>query len=315
MIGGGQALSICPMQAATAAANEKDGQFPLQVDLTGLTVTEIVSFLIIGREAATSGRLRDAETAFLMSCRVTDKFKGAASVDSADAKFQLGGHYEKVAANAGSGADANRVELLWRAQLLYSDSLNTYIAKIGRTDDKTHLAAQGLAAVQQSLAQMQPLAFSTVANSSAQRSSIETDMSAEAPPEGPANISPPSTSKQQPRKADFTKTVPAFKSVLKSATRTGPSFNCARAGSVPEKLICSDPELAQLDQELFRIYARAKNATSDHAAFRRRQDQEWLKRESACRDRRCLLAWYSERREQLMRDIEGRSQSEGSALR
>ena len=112
--GGVQALSICPMQVATTAAKEKDGQSPLKVDLTGLTATEIALFLIIGREAATSGRLRDTETAFLMSCRAADKFKGAASVESADAKFQLGGHYEKVAANAGTGADAdaNRVELL-----------------------------------------------------------------------------------------------------------------------------------------------------------------------------------------------------------
>ena len=90
-----------------------------------------------------------------------------------------------MAANAGTGADAdadaNRVDLLWRAQLLFSYSLNTYIAKVGETDDKRRLAAQGLAAVQQSLAQVRPLASSTAADSYAQRSSIQTDMSTKAP--------------------------------------------------------------------------------------------------------------------------------------
>ena len=98
----------------------------------------------------------------------------------------------------------------------------------------------------------------------------------------------------------------------RSAASTGPSFNCARAGSVPEKLICSDPELAKLDRELSLIYLRAKNATSDRAAFRRNQDREWLRRESTCVDRICLLSWYVERREQLMRDIEGRSLANAS---
>jgi len=84
---------------------------------------------------------------------------------------------------------------------------------------------------------------------------------------------------------------------------------------VPEKLICSDPELAQLDRKLARVYARAKYVTSDRAAFRRRQDQEWLKRRSLCRDRSCLLSWYLERREQLMQNIEGRSPVEASAAR
>ena len=46
---------------------------------------------------------------------------------SADIKCSLGGHSAKAAANANSEAGANRVGLLWRAQLLYSNSLNAYV--------------------------------------------------------------------------------------------------------------------------------------------------------------------------------------------
>ena len=146
-----QALSTCPLRAVTTAAGQIDGQFPLQADLSGLTATEIASFLVIGKEAAFLGRLRDAETAFLMSCRLADKFKGAASVESADAKQRLGGHYAKVAASTGSGPGAGPTELL------YADGLNAFVGKFGETHDKSRLTAQALVAVQQSLAQVQTL--------------------------------------------------------------------------------------------------------------------------------------------------------------
>ena len=68
-------------------------------------------------------------------------------------------------------------------------------------------------------------------------------------------------------------------------------------------MICSDAELARLDRELGRVYARAKNVTVDAAAFKRQNNEEWRRRESACRDRECLLGWYAQRRDQLLGDI------------
>lgn len=152
-----QTVSVCPLQPVAAKSGEKDGQFPFQVDLLGLTATEIASFIVIGKEAASSGRLRDAETAFLMSCRVADKLKGAGSLESADSKSLLGGLYARAATDADSGAVANRAELLWRAQLLYSNSLDAYVKKFGKTDNRSQSTARELAAVQQSLTQVQPL--------------------------------------------------------------------------------------------------------------------------------------------------------------
>jgi uncharacterized protein len=78
-----------------------------------------------------------------------------------------------------------------------------------------------------------------------------------------------------------------------------PSFDCAKARSFAERNICSDPELARLDRELGRLYARAKRAAVDPAAFQRQSDAQWRRRERTCRDRSCLVRWYADRREQL----------------
>lgn len=147
--GSGQ-LTICPIEPAAIAASDKDGKFPLQTSVEGLIAADITSFIVIGNEAAAADRPRDAEAAFLMACRVADKLGGAGSIESADAKYQLGSHYAKLALGT---AGANRAELLKRAEPLYRDSLLTSIAHHGKAHEKSQLAAQGLAAVKQTLAQ------------------------------------------------------------------------------------------------------------------------------------------------------------------
>ena len=71
-------------------------------------------------------------------------------------------------------------------------------------------------------------------------------------------------------------------------------------------MICSDAELDRIDRELGHVYASAQMATPNRAAFRRQQDQEWLRRESTCRDRGCMLRWYAQRRDQLMNEMNSR---------
>ena len=142
----------CPTESATAAASEKDGRLPLLASVEGLIVADITSFIFIGNQAAAAGQPRDAEAAFLMSCRVADKLKGAASVESADARYQLGAHYAALALNGGAVAAPQRAELLARAERLYTDSAKTYLASFGQGHEKSQLAAQGLAAVRQAIA-------------------------------------------------------------------------------------------------------------------------------------------------------------------
>jgi uncharacterized protein len=78
-----------------------------------------------------------------------------------------------------------------------------------------------------------------------------------------------------------------------------PSFNCAKAHSFSEKLICSDPELTRIDYDLSVLYAQAKLATHNSAAFKQTNNEEWLWREKNCNDRNCVLQWYEHRRVQL----------------
>jgi hypothetical protein len=146
-------LATCLTEHAAAPANEKDGHFPLQASVSGLIAADIASFIVIGNEAAAAGRPRDAEAAFLMSCRVADKLRGAASLESADAKYHLGSHYGRLGLYGGLAAGTDRAELLRRAEPLYLDSLQTYIANYGEAHEKSQLAAEGLAAVRQTLAQ------------------------------------------------------------------------------------------------------------------------------------------------------------------
>jgi len=81
----------------------------------------------------------------------------------------------------------------------------------------------------------------------------------------------------------------------------GPSFDCARARLVTEKLICRNEELAGLDLELADSFDAAVKKARGAAASRLRRDQvRWR----ASRDRcggllECLLTSYYQRLQEL----------------
>lgn len=77
------------------------------------------------------------------------------------------------------------------------------------------------------------------------------------------------------------------------------SFDCSKARSIPEYLICHDPELAASDRELAIIYQQAKEAVSDKAAFADRTRKQWNYRQKNCRDKPCLVSWYAYQKEVL----------------
>ena len=146
-------LVLCPVAPVVPVAGDKDGQLPMQTDVSGLITADIDTFVILAREALASGRARDAEVALLMSCRIADTLKGAASVESADAKYRLGTHYAGLNLREGPAAASNRAELLARAEILYADSLLTYSARFGNDHEKSRLATEHLASVRLALAQ------------------------------------------------------------------------------------------------------------------------------------------------------------------
>jgi uncharacterized protein len=80
------------------------------------------------------------------------------------------------------------------------------------------------------------------------------------------------------------------------------SFDCRKAASVPEKLICADAELSRLDDELSLIYQRAKQAAPDKEAFKAQTRAAWQWREANCTTKACLVSWYARRKAQLSAD-------------
>ena len=84
-----------------------------------------------------------------------------------------------------------------------------------------------------------------------------------------------------------------------------PSFDCDKANSKTELLICNDLELAKLDSDLAETYKKAKSITMNADALKEATKAAWKWRESFCRDKECLVKWYIERNDDLLKIIQG----------
>lgn len=74
-----------------------------------------------------------------------------------------------------------------------------------------------------------------------------------------------------------------------------PSFDCAKASTAIEGMICGNAELAGLDRQMADLYKETLGMSQDAAASRREQ-VEWIKGErNACKTVDCLLGAYYER--------------------
>lgn len=74
-----------------------------------------------------------------------------------------------------------------------------------------------------------------------------------------------------------------------------PSFNCDKASTNAEKLICSDADLASLDVSLSAAYKQHLSSSADRAATKKEQ-VTWIKSlNTACSDVDCLKVEYQER--------------------
>lgn len=329
----------CPLRPLLAAVGPKDGQLLPPADVARTGMDEAERMLLAGKEAQAAGQVRDAEVAYLTSCRIADARKGAGSVEAANARYQLARHYAGLAAAEGNAPASEREELRRRAKALYEHSLQNFSTALGPAHEKTRFATDGLAALQPAVTQGASPAPATAAT----RSPPAPPTAAAQPPTPapvPAGRSPaagepdtartaqPAASRQATRNAEpATRPQPRpSEPPVRQATgdpgvssapepaepSARPSFDCSRARSVPERIICGDAELSQLDRDLSRLHARAKNAAPDAVAFKRQNDNEWRRRESTCRDRECLLDWYGERRRQLQAELSdsgGRAQA------
>jgi uncharacterized protein len=78
------------------------------------------------------------------------------------------------------------------------------------------------------------------------------------------------------------------------------SFDCAKAQSPIEKMICGNAELGELDEHLGRYYAAARAALGNGASCLQTDQSQWLKLTRAgCRDAACLKNVYLDRLAEL----------------
>jgi uncharacterized protein YecT (DUF1311 family) len=77
-----------------------------------------------------------------------------------------------------------------------------------------------------------------------------------------------------------------------------PSFDCAKASTRAEKMVCGNSELATLDQELAMNYEKARDAAADKSELKNEQ-LAWLKTLKQCPDEACLAQSYQQRINEL----------------
>lgn len=78
------------------------------------------------------------------------------------------------------------------------------------------------------------------------------------------------------------------------STAHSTSFECSKAKSIPEQLICSTPELSKADDELNIIFEKARAQSTDKQLFKEWARQRWNNRERNCRDVACIRSWYAD---------------------
>jgi uncharacterized protein len=102
------------------------------------------------------------------------------------------------------------------------------------------------------------------------------------------------TSKKQQTRGNLFRAAVLLALVGAAPLASAASFDCAKAGTRIEKLICADAELSRLDTELGRLYAAARRSAAEPAAVKRAQ-RDWLKQRDRCPDSICVADAYRAR--------------------
>ena len=82
--------------------------------------------------------------------------------------------------------------------------------------------------------------------------------------------------------------------LILSITAHAASFDCAKAGTKIEKLICGDAELSKLDEELSAAYKTALQDEKRADSIKQAQKQ-WMKDRNGCSDAACVKGAYEAR--------------------
>jgi len=90
---------------------------------------------------------------------------------------------------------------------------------------------------------------------------------------------------------------PALYQAPKTERTIKPSFDCAKASTPSEKAICSNANLAELDNRLAKAYKNARSACQKDV---KQEQREWLKEVNSCSSNiQCLKNSYISRIQEL----------------
>ena len=93
-----------------------------------------------------------------------------------------------------------------------------------------------------------------------------------------------------------TVTVMIFLSLTLFANITAPSFDCKKANSKIEKMICSDDNLSKIDVEMYTQYKKLRDRLDKKMKKKLLKEQRvWLKSRAKCKDVDCILKSYYKR--------------------
>jgi uncharacterized protein len=82
------------------------------------------------------------------------------------------------------------------------------------------------------------------------------------------------------------------------------SFNCAKAHSPAETVICHDTSLSKADDELGKLFRLAQRQAPDRRAYRKDSDAKWAWREANCTNVECLTDWYATRIDEIREQLD-----------
>jgi len=87
--------------------------------------------------------------------------------------------------------------------------------------------------------------------------------------------------------------------LLAANTACAASYDCDKASTKVEKMICTDPELSKMDEKLGSSYHDALKTVSNPFALRLQQ-RKWMKLRNQCTDKSCLEAAYQGRIDEII---------------
>ncbi|QJW83923.1 hypothetical protein HK414_07915 [Ramlibacter terrae] len=218
----------------------------LEAELAGKGAGDVRDLLVQGKEAAASGHLRDAETAFMMACRAAGKLSGT-DVLLADAMYRLGSHYAAV---EGAAPEGKRGEIRERARSLYATSRKP-IAPVRQRPRAHPLRRERLATLGGSASDAKMVAAATPKPAPEPASAKPAPEVKKAPPPAPAVVRAPppapavvTAPKPAPAVVAAPKPAPPpvvaqpaprpAETVATTTRRARPSFDCDKARSTRE---------------------------------------------------------------------------------